>query len=162
MQETNNTKNVKILIADYESIFSRSPIVSYNEDYIEIPGVVLFARKKEKRGFFDRILNPGLEIIDIEDIVFSQMIEAIKSQESESHVIVINSKIKPAKTTLINLNALKSSFVFARIDMDSIVINEYVFTNSEFEFHGDGMFTSRKVYLLDFENMSKLKSVVLG
>lgn len=161
MQEINN-KNIKILITDYESIFSRSPIVSYNEDYIEIPGVVLFARKKEKRSFFDRLLNPGIEIIDIEDTVFNQMLEAIKSQESESHVIVVDSIVKPTKTTLINLEALKDAFVFARVDIDSIAINEYVFTNNEFEFHGDGMFTSRKVYLLDFENMSKLKSVILG
>lgn len=160
MQRINLDKNTNIFIVDYESLFNKSVIISYNENYIEIPGVVIFSRKKEKQSLFDRILNPGIEIVSIEEEMFEQMIESIKVHEAESYVISFDSKTKPSKTILINIEALKEAFVFAKVDNDTITINDYVFTNNEMEFHGDGMFTSRKVYFIDFDSMSKIKAIL--
>jgi hypothetical protein len=160
MQEIDNGKGVKLILAAYENIFNAAPIISYNQNFIEVPGVVIFSKKKPAKGIVSRLLNPGIEIIPIEEDLFIEMQEAIKVHESESSVISFESKTKPAKTTILNLELLKRSFVFARVDKDSISVNDMVFTNSEAEFHGDGMFTSKKVYFLNFENLAKIKNAI--
>ncbi len=150
------TTHGTLSVQDFESIFKKAVSVSYNEEFIEIPGVVIFS-KLGKKGFINKILNPSVEFIPVEDNLFESMLAAVKVHEAEIDCISFSSKSKPAKQTIISLTQLKEQFIFGRIVEDSITVNDMVFTNNEAEYHGDGMFTSKKVYFVNFELMAKIK-----
>jgi hypothetical protein len=151
------TKHGVLLISPFEEVIKTAMVISYNNDFIEIPGTVIFT--KGNAGFLNKVLNPGVEIISIDEELFFEMKNAIIAHETNKEIISIESKTKPTKKTLINIDILKKQAVFARIIDDSITVNDIVFTNSETEFHGDGMFTSRKVYFLNFEDLAKVRSL---
>lgn len=150
------TTHGTLSVQDFENIFKKAVSVSYNSEFIEIPGVVIFS-KLGKKGFINKILNPSVEFIPVEDNLFDSMLAAVKVHEAEIDCISFDSKSKPAKRTIISLTQLKEQFIFGRIVEDSITINDMVFTNNEAEYHGDGMFTSKKVYFVNFELMAKVK-----
>lgn len=153
------TTHGTLSVQDFESIFKKAVSVSFNENFIEIPGVVIFS-KLGKKGFLNKILNPGVEFIPVEDSLFDSMLSAIKVHEGDIGNISFDSKSKPTKRTVISLSQLKEQFIFGRIVEDSITINDMVFTNNEAEYHGDGMFTSKKVYFVNFELMAKIKEAI--
>ena len=135
-------------------------VISYSEDTIEIPGIVILKRKGSN-NLVQKLLNPSIEIIDIENNVFSDMISTIIASEVESNRIINESRVKPIKKVIININSLMNLAVFVRLSEESILINDYIFTKSETEFHGDGMFTSRKVYFIKDEDLKKLKDIFI-
>ncbi len=153
------TTHGTLSVQDFENIFKKAISVSYNNDFIEIPGVVIFSRLG-KKGLLNKILNPGVEFIPVEDALFASMLDAVKVHETDIGNIAFDSKSKPTKRTIVSLTQLKEQFIFGRIVEDSIAINDMVFTNNEAEYHGDGMFTSKKVYFVNFELMAKIKETI--
>lgn len=147
-----------ILIPEFEEILERVPVIAYNESMIEVPGVVVFKSEK-KNKFLTQVLNPGVEIIFVTTENFSDMLNAIKATESE--YIGFESHIIPKKQIVLNLTELKRRAVFIKTYDDTLTVNDYVFTNSETEFQGDGMFSSKKAYFVDFETLSIIKSKLI-
>jgi protease II len=153
------TKHGDLLISEFEDIIKNTTVISFNDNFIEIPGIVLFSKKETTKNIIQRILNPGVELIEVEDSLFESMRTALEKFESEDLTISFKSKTIPVKTTIINLEKLKETTVFVRTVGDSITVNDFVFTNNEAEYHGDGMFTTKKVYFLNFEQMAKIKQL---
>ena len=153
------TTHGSLMVAPFENVLSKAISFSYNEKYIEIPGVVIFSKEGNKT-FVNKILNPGIEMITVEVSFFEEMYNAIDAIRAENSVITFKSKTLPEKVTVINLNVLKSSAIFVRVIDNSITVNDIVFTNNEAEFHGDGMFTSKKVYFVNFEQMATIKQLL--
>lgn len=152
-----DTKHGVLLISPFEEVMKTAMVVSYNSDFIEIAGVVIFT--KGKSSFLNKMLNPGIEMIAIEEEMFFELKNAVIAHGADASVISCDSKTKPSKTNLINLDILEKEAVFVRTIDDSITVNDIVFTNSETEFHGDGMFTSKKVYFLNFEQLAKVRNL---
>lgn len=153
------TSHGRLLLSDFEGIFSAAKVMSYNKDFIEIPGVVIFTRVNSSK-FINRVLNPGVEVIAIEEDLFQSMIEAITVHESDVNTISFESRTRPIKKTIINIQKIKDDFIFARINEDSITINDIIFTNNEAEYLGDGMFTAKKVYFVNFEQLATLRDII--
>jgi hypothetical protein len=155
IKEGLETKN----LVDIESIFNKVLILDYNDDFIEVPGIVLIY-KKSSASFFGRILNPGVEIIQLEDAEFDSAIEKITILSQNSNIISCDQRTKPTRYSMINLDKLKEQGIIFRTTDDSIYVNNYVFTNNELEFHGIGMFTSKKVIFLTFDQLNKVKEAI--
>jgi len=153
------TNHGELLVADFERVIKNSEIISFNENFIEVPGIVLFTKEKKKTNIIQRLLNPGVEVIEVDEKLFGEMINSLKAHESEEFRISFDSKTLPVKTTIINLDQLKERAIFVRVIGDSITVNDIVFTNNEAEYHGDGMFTTKKVYFIDFDKMAKVKNM---
>jgi hypothetical protein len=151
------TPHGTVLISDFESALSASLIMAFNDDFIEVPGVVIFT--KGNITFIDKILNPGVEIISVDHELFAKLHATLMEHKDDVNIIAIPSKTKPSKTILINTDVLKKQAVFARIIDDSITVNDVVFTNNNSEFHGDGMFTNKRVYFVNFEQLSAIRGL---
>lgn len=158
MKILTNTKNDKLLIANFEDILNNVITFKYTEEQIEIPGVVILAKEGSK-NLFTRLLNPGIELIEISEEIFNSIQTIIESVILDKSKIVTKSKTRPVSNNVINLEALQKLAVFVKITEDSILINDYIFTNNESEFHGDGMFTTKKVYFVGFEAMNTIKNL---
>lgn len=148
-----------ITVVGIEDILQRASVIEYNDNMIEVPNVVMIKRKNST-SLLEKILNPGIEILDVEDEDFNKMIEMIISYQSNNDVVTFDEKTKPSKYVVLNLEKLKSEKIFTRITEDSIYMNNYVFTNNEFEFHGSGMFTSKRVLFLSFDDLHKVKEIL--
>jgi len=155
---TNENSNETLLLANIYNVLDNSITFSFGDNHIEFPGIVIIQREGTKK-FITKLLNPGLEIIEIVDSVFDSMKIAIDSIVLDKSKIITDSKIRPIRKNIINLNKLQESAIFVKSTEDSLMINDYVFTNNEAEFHGDGMFTSKKVFFLGFEDMSRIRAL---
>jgi len=158
MIKVNSNDKESILIANFEEIVENVVTFSTNKDFIEFPGIVIF-KKEGSSNFLTKILNPGIEIIEIKSDIYDNMKNIVESIILDKSKIVITSKLKPIKTHVINIKKLKEVAIFVKSTEDSILINDYIFTNNEAEFHGDGMFTSKKVYFLSLEDINKIKDL---
>lgn len=158
--QNENSLNIykSILIPEFEEILEKVPVITYNETTIEIPGVVVF--KDSKKGkFLTQVLNPGVEIIFVTTENFNDMINAIKATESDH--LGFESRTIPRKQIVLNLAELKRRTIFIKTYDDTLSVNDYIFTNSELEFQGDGMFSAKKAYFVDFETLSIIKSKLI-
>lgn len=149
-----------LLISDFENVLSTTPIISYSDSIIEIPGIVMFIKDGTK-PFWTKILNPGTELIPIDHETFDYMLEAIEAHRANPSIICFKNKTMPVRETIVSLRLLAKHAIFVRVFGNSMIINDTVFTSNEAEFHGDGMFTSRKVYLVNFDQMAQIKKAIL-
>jgi len=156
--KTIETKHGLIQVLPFENAIKEASIICYNKTFIEIPGIVIFSIKNEA-NLLNRILNPSVEIIMVEKEHFEEMKEAIQVLEADNNSISFESKTKPAKKVVVNLESLKKAAIFVRTVGDSITINNTIFTNNEAEYHGDGMFTSKTSFFIDFEKMALIRNL---
>jgi len=152
------TEHGTLLVSEYEEILKRTPIIAFNEDIIEIPKVIMFT-KGTKANYVNRILNPSVEFVKIEGELFNTMEEANKTQIANPNIIVFESRTKPLKEYMLNLEALKNSAIFTRVTEDTIIVNDMIFTNNETEFIGTGIFTAKEIFYLGFGDMAKIKAM---
>jgi len=151
IQKSNET----LALANFEKVLDTLTAIHYNESTIEVPGIVVF--KKEGSGtLLSKLLNAELEVITINQETFDKMIEAIHASTVENKLI-FQSTVKPAKTIVLNLDKLKEQAVFLKETETAIFVNNIIFTNDKLEFHGEGMFTSRRVYFLS--DLNKIKNL---
>jgi len=155
MKKINN-----IYVEDFEKILEKSIIIEFNENQIEIPGIIIF-QKKSSSGLINRLFNPSIEILSIEDETFDIMLSACKIYQVEGKKFSVKSKTKPIKTIIFNLQNLESQIVFIKEEENILIVNDYLFTSKEADFHGETIFTSRKVFFLDKEHFKKIKSFLL-
>ena len=150
----------EIYFTNFEEIVSRSEVIAYNDESIELADGLIFWKDKEL-GFLEKVINIGAQIIKIEPTTFDNMIKAIEASASDPNILMIESETKPKRNVLINLNQLKDNFVSGRKDENVLSINNYIFTNSKAEFHGLGAFLGKKAFYVSFEDMSKIIKYVL-
>jgi len=150
------TKINNIYIEDFEKILEKSIIIEYNDSHIEIPGVIIFVKESTK-SVINRLFNPSIEILTVKDEVFNNMVEAAKIFQIEGKKFSIKSKTKPIKTIIFNIKNLESQMVFIKKEENLLIVNDYLFTTKESDFHGETIFTSRKVYFLDEIYFNKIK-----
>jgi len=152
--ELENGEN--LYISNFEDVLKRTKVINYNKDLIEIPGIIMFINDKSAT-LWVKLLNPGIELITIDEETFAEMLEAIEAHKIEKDIIVFKTKTIPAKDVILNIPVILKETIFIRIFQNSIIINDMIFTSSESEFHGDGMFTSRKAYFLTMDQMFNLR-----
>jgi len=147
--------NELFALANFEEVVEKSTVIHFSEDTIEIPGIVILKREGSA-SLLSKILNVDLEVIEISDSVFDKMINTLKTVEVENKLI-FKTNIKPEKTVILDLENLKKSAVFVKETSTAIFVNNIIFTTDKLEFHGEGMFTSRRVYFL--KDLEKIKSL---
>lgn len=148
-----NEKNNRLFISDFEDIVRECEVISYNENLIEIPGVMLIV-PEQKASFSLVALNPGIDIIKISEEEFLKMHEIISHIHEVEDRIVVSSPLMLKRKHVINLEKLVERAVLVKISDDTVLVNNYVFTSNLLEFHGDGMFTSKHAYNLGIEDMA--------
>lgn len=141
-------------ILKFELALKKIPILNFNEGSVEFPNMVIFT--KEEKGKLYTFLNPGTQILKVEEDEFKSMLEAVKNEEAD--VITIDRGIKPETFARINLKVMKEKMIFMKEYENSFSCNETLFTTNLAEFHGAGMFTSRRhVFLVSEEEFVKIK-----
>jgi len=155
MKTIEKRENEILALGNFEEVLENLIAVHFNEDTIEIPGVVILKRANSG-SLLSKILNADLEVIDIDTEVFDSMIATIRTSEIENKLI-FKSATKPEKDIVLNLAELKKLAVFVKITDTAIFVNNFIFTNDKIEFHGEGMFTSRRVYFL--KDLSPIKNL---
>ena len=107
------------------------------------------------------MFNVGRESIFVEDDeTFNHMLDAIKSNASANNVISFKSSTKPEFDVYLNIDNLIKNVVFYRLDNEILIVNDFIFTTSKAEYQGAGIFLSKKVYLLNQENMDIIKNAL--
>jgi len=145
-----------LLVAQFDDILNKVPVLGYSDKFIEIPGILLFI-KEEKANILTNILNAGTELIPVDAESFESMIKAIEAHKVENGIFSFTTKIVPTREIIISTKNIIENAVLVRVFGSSIMINDLIFTSNVAEFHGNGMFASRKVYLLSFDKMTELK-----
>jgi hypothetical protein len=154
MKKINN-----IYVENFEKILEKSIVIEYNENQIEIPGIIIFT-KKSTQTLISRLFNPSIEIVSVDDESFEMMINSAKVYEIEGKKFAVTSKTKPIKTIIFNIKNLESQIVFAKKENNIIIVNDFLFTTKEFDFHGESIFTSRKVFFIDQEYFNLIDNYI--
>lgn len=150
-----------IYVEDFEKILEKSIIIEYSNSIITIPGIIIFVKESESSNLINRIFNPSIEILSVDKETFEQMIEAISVYKIEGEKFTTVSKTKPVKNLIFNLKNLESQIVFAKAEDNTLIVNDFLFTSNESEFHGEAIFTSRKVFFLKKEDFAKIKNKLI-
>ena len=130
-------------------------VINYNENTIEFPDLFILS-KNSKVSLVSKLLNPGVELFEVDDDSFDEIIDLIKKEE-DGVMHLEKSVVLPAMSSRINIAKIKKENLYIKDFGNSIVIDDVLFTASEFEFHGTGLFTARKhLYLV---TMPKLNSI---
>jgi len=160
----NNFKVIKegngerILARNFEEIIETAEVIIFNENHIEIPGIVIFS--KENKGFFFQLLNPGVEIFSVNEEDYEKMINLLTIEED--HIVSFETKTLPTSTARLNLSRIKDNLLLVRESDSLLVLNKILLTTNEFEFHGSGMFSGREnVFLVSEEDFSKIREYIL-
>lgn len=154
-------KSDEILVAEFDDICRKAKVIGFNEHVIEIKGVFTF-HKAGYRNVLDKLIDSPSKNIEIEESVFNDMVNTLKTFSTEPDIIVSESKTKPAQTLIINLAALKADLMISFQDSETISLNNFVFTSSIVNFHGEALVQSQKVFYLGFDNLSKIQNYIFG
>lgn len=140
-----------------EDAIKLATVINYNENMIEFPG--LFILSKDNNGsLISKLLNPGVEIFEVSEDAYEEMY-ALVNQATEGVKVLKKTKTVPITKSRINLDKMRRDSIYIKNFEGSLVVNEVLFTTSEFEFHGTGLFTARKhVYLISLEELENLKT----
>ena len=142
-------------IMKFELALSKIPILNFNDTSIEFPNMIIFT--KEDKGILYSFLNPGTQILKVDADEFEAMLKNIK--ENTKDTVFIDRGVKPELTARINLKVMKEKMIFMKEYENSFSTNETLFTTNVAEFHGAGMFTSRRhVFLVSEEEFVKIKN----
>jgi len=130
-------------------------VINYNKSTIEFPDLFILS-KNSKVSLVSKLLNPGMELFEVDDDSFDEIVDLIEKKE-DGIMHLEKSVVLPAMSSRINIAKIKSENLYIKDFENSIVIDDVLFTTSEFEFHGTGLFTARKhLYLV---TMSELNSI---
>ena len=152
-------KELEIYLSDFEEIVKKMPVIRYNQEIIVVPDVCAIT-PKGKDTFIKRLLNSSEDFVSVEKEMFDNMLETLKAIESENYILTKESRIKPKYTILINLEVLKNNVVFVKSSGNILEVNGIVFTDSELDFQGFGLFTSKEPIFVTFEEMAHVKEVL--
>jgi len=154
----NEVKGSSVLVNKFEDIVKNADIIYFNENHIEIPGIVVFAL--EKKGFAFQVMNPGLDIFIVSKEDFDRMISLLKVEEQG--VVFFETKSNPISTVRVNVLKIKSKLILARVSEDTLILNKDLFTTNEFEYQGSGMFSGRKnVFFISKEMFKTIKDIII-
>jgi len=155
--EIKKDEKEEILVRNFEEVLKVADIVYFNENHIEIPGVVIFS--KENKGIVFQLMNPGVDILQVEEEDFNNM-TTLLGVEDEG-VIYFDTKTVPASRVRINLQKIVDNLIMVKKTKDTIFLNNILFTTNEMEFQGSGMFSGRKnVFWVSEDIFSKLAGAV--
>ena len=152
------SNNEEVLVADFDDICKNAKIIGFNDNVIDIKGVFSFYRAGY-RNILNKFMDPSKNI-EIDEATFKGMVDALKTLSAEPHVIVTESKTRPVQTLIINLETLKKALMISYQDNETITINNFVFTSSMMNFHGEALKLTQEVFYLGFDDLSKLKSYI--
>ena len=155
------SNNEEVLVADFDDICKNAKIIGFNDDVIDIKGVFSFHRVGY-RNILDKLMDNPSKNIEIDEVTFKGMVDTLKTLSAEPHVVVTESKTKPIQTLIINLEMLKKALMISYQDNKTITINNFVFTDSMMNFHGEALNPTQEVFYLGFDDLSKLKSYIFG
>ena len=141
-------KGTKNYILNFEESIKKMPVINYNKDSIEFPGMLIFSKEK---NLIQSMLNPSIEIFKLEEEEFKNMLNIII--EDNEDVLLIDKKVIPKTTARVNLELLKDSNVFLKEYDKTFIVDKYLFTTDETEFKGIGLFTGREEVFLVCEEM---------
>jgi len=151
-------KGEKILLKNFEEAVKVSDIVYFGKDYIEIPGIVVFA--KEKKGLIFQLINPGIDILYVSQEEFDSMVSYLDI--SEEGVVFFSTKTTPVAQVRVSLENIKNRLILMKETKDTLLLNQILFTTNEFEFQGSGMFSGRKnVFFVSKEILKSIKDYLL-
>lgn len=147
----------EVLVADFDDICKSAKVIGFNENVIEVKGVFTF-HKEGYRNILDKLMDSPNRNIEVDENTFNVMIAQLKTFSTEPQNIVVESKTKPVQTLVINLEALKNDLMISYQDGETISLNNFVFTSSMMNFHGEALNPSQRVIYLGFEDLSRLKN----
>ncbi|MFL1706573.1 hypothetical protein ACHJH3_06155 [Campylobacter sp. MOP7] len=156
-----NTRVGTLTIANFEDICSNAEVVLFNENMIEIPGIVTFY-KENSINSLTKLMSITDKLIEINEADFQTMTKAIEASMNEPNMLVANIRVKPEKKGVFNLAKIKEDFIFGEQTNSSLVVNNYLFTNSTVEYHGESMFSPKWVFFLSFDEMSKVRDAIFN
>lgn len=139
-------------------------IINFGEDFIEFPDLFMITKKSKDNiisSHISMLLHPGVEIFEIDEVSFEEMISILK-EDNIGVKIIEKEEIKPKTFSRLNLKKIKEDNIYIKDLKDRFVVDEILFTTSEYEYHGTGMFTARKsVYLLNKDEFNGIRDFFL-
>lgn len=133
-------KGEKVFIKTFEEMVEVAELIYYNENHIEIPGIIIFS--KEHKGFVFQLMNPGTEILSVTPEDYQQMIDFIKVKDK--NILSFNTKTVPISKVRLNLKKIRENLMLVRDSESLLVLNKLLLTTNEFEYQGSGMFSGRE------------------
>ena len=151
-------KGEKVLVRTFEEIVETAEVIYYNETHIEIPGVVIFS--KENKGFVFQLMNPGTEILSVNEEDYNRMIDFLGVEEK--YIVSFDTKTAPISKVRLNLKKIKENLILVRDSETLLVLNKMLLTTNEFEYQGSGMFSGRQnVFLVSKEVFETVREYIL-
>lgn len=143
-----------------EKAIEIATVINYNENTIEFPGLFILS-KNGKVSVVSKLLNPGVELFNIDSAAFEEILSLI-SEEKEGVRHLEKSITLPAMKSRVNITKMLEDNIYIRDFDNSLVVDDVLFTTSEIEFHGTGLFTARKhVYLVGMSTLSDLRRIFI-
>ncbi len=155
----NGKDNEEVYLADFEDIVQKVSIIKFNKDTIVIPDICVIT-PKGKDTFIKRLLNSSEDFVVVDPEEFDKMLQILDVIQNEKYVITKESRVIPKYTILINLNALKNNAVFIKSSRNILEVNGIVFTDSELDYQGFGLFTSKEPIFLTFDELAHIKEIL--
>ena len=151
--------NEEIYLSDIEEIIKKNPIVKFSKDIIIIPNVCAIT-PENKDGFLKRLLNSSEDFVSVSNDKFNNMLDVIDLISQETHILIKESKTIPKYNILINLEVLKDNAFFIKSSRNILEVNGIIFTDSELDYQGFGLFTSKEPIFLTFDEMAHIKDIL--
>ena len=157
LETVKRTDTETIKIKNFEDILEKKTYIYFSGNRIEIPGILIFA--KEHKGFLSQLLNPGVDIIYTKEEDFKDMIALVEKEDK--NVMFLERKTLPTTKVRIQLDKLKEETILFKKEPNMLLVDNVIFTTSELEFHGTGMFTSREVFKVSEEEFKVIEDLFL-
>ena len=155
--ESNNKSEV--YLSDFEEIVNKTPIIRYNKDTIVIPNICAITIKG-KDSFLKRLIHSSEDFATVDENEFQDMLKILDTIKDDTYVLSKESRILPKHDILINLKVLKDNVIFVKSTENVLEVNGIVFTDSELDFQGFGLFTGKEPIFLTYEEMAHIKEIL--
>jgi len=156
-KEKDNKEEIYFL--DFEEIVKKVSVIKYNKDIIVIPNICAITPEK-KDSLLKRLLNSGEDFISVKEDEFKKMIDILDLISTETHILSKESRTIPKYNILINIEVLKENAIFVKSSGNVLEINGLVFTDSELDYQGFGLFTTKEPIFVSYEEMSHIKEIL--
>jgi len=144
-------KDFSLSLLNFQDSLDSINIIKYSSSYIEFPDIIIFSNKNET---LRQILNPGIDILSVDEDDINLMVKDIESKEG---YFIIEGALKPKGFIGFNLDRIKDNLILYKESKYFIIVNDMLFTTDSLEFHGSFFGGKSKLFLINKKELSYLK-----
>ena len=139
-------KYFDIFFVGIEDAAKKSQLIMINDEVIKINDEVMFVRDNANsaRKLMYATLFIGTYMVEVDEKSFKAMEQVVLNKEKDKDYILVDYGRKPNAKVLINLRAIKNNMVTLKVNEDTIIVNNIIFTVNAMEFLGDSLFAGKQ------------------